>query len=68
MDFAIVIGVAVLIAGGWLLSRHLDARDTAREAARAAIIARADEQHAQILAGDDRGMYGDYRPEIYPSG
>jgi hypothetical protein len=45
-------------------SRCTDARD----AARAAIIARAGEQHAQILAGDDRGMYGDYRPEVYPSG
>jgi hypothetical protein len=44
-------------------SRCIDARD----AARAAIIARAGEQHA-ILAGDDRGMYGAYRPEVYPTG
>jgi hypothetical protein len=36
-------------------SRCIDARD----AARAANIARAGEQHAPILAGDDRGIYGD---------
>jgi hypothetical protein len=34
----------------------------ARTAARAAIVARADEQHKQIMAGDDRGLYGEYPP------
>ena len=29
----------------------------------AALVARADQQHAWVLAGDDRGVYGDYRPE-----
>lgn len=34
-----------------------------------ALAARADEQHAQIMAGDDRGTYGEYPPvEIYPTG
>jgi hypothetical protein len=28
----------------------------------AAIIARADQQHAWVLAGDPRGAYGDYPP------
>jgi hypothetical protein len=60
--FAIIIGLLLLVAGVWLLSRWLDARDAARDAALAAIAARADEQHALILAGDDRGVYGDYPP------
>jgi hypothetical protein len=52
----------------WRLTFYASRCTDARDAARAAIIARAGEQHAQILAGDDRGMYGDYRPEVYPSG
>lgn len=60
--FAIITGIVVLGIAGWLLARHLDARDAARDAARAAITARADQQHAWILAGDDRGTYGDYVP------
>jgi hypothetical protein len=31
------------------------------EACRA--LARADEQHAWVLAGDDRGIYGNYTPK-----
>jgi hypothetical protein len=60
--FAIIIGLLLLVAGVWLLSRWLDARDAARDAALAAIVARADEQHAWVLAGDDRGLYGEYPP------
>jgi hypothetical protein len=30
---------------------------------RAALVARADQQHAWVLAGDDRGIYGDYPPK-----
>jgi hypothetical protein len=56
--FAIIGGIVVLGIAGWLLARHLDARDAARDA----ITARADQQHAWILAGDDRGTYGDYVP------
>jgi hypothetical protein len=29
----------------------------------AALVARADEQHAWVLAGDDRGVYGEHAPE-----
>jgi len=56
--FAIIAGIVVLGIAGWLLARHLDARDAALDA----ITARADQQHAWILAGDDRGTYGDYVP------
>ena len=30
--------------------------------------ARADEQNKLFLTGDPRGIYGDYHPEIYPTG
>jgi hypothetical protein len=30
---------------------------------RAALVARADQQHAWTLAGDDRGVYVEYPPE-----
>jgi hypothetical protein len=63
--FAIILGIVVLGISGWLLARHLDARDAARDAALAAIRARADEQHAQILAGDERGIYGEYTPKQF---
>jgi hypothetical protein len=26
-------------------------------------VARADRQHAQVLAGDDRGVYGEFAPD-----
>lgn len=50
---------------GWL-DRHLERRERRREAERlklAAVARRADEQHAWTLAGDDRGIYGNYPPE-----
>lgn len=35
----------------------------------AALIARADQQHAWVLAGDDRGFYGEYTPAaLFPGG
>ena len=55
----VVLGVLLLAGGIWYVSRCLDARD----AARLAIAARADEQHALVLAGDDRGIYGEYTPK-----
>jgi len=49
------------------LTIHVERRADAREAARLALVARADQQHAWILAGDDRGIYGDYQPLVrYP--
>jgi len=27
------------------------------------LVARADQQHALVLAGDDRGIYGEYPPK-----
>lgn len=45
-------------------ARRVDARYERERA----LVARADQQHAWVLAGDDRGVYVDYRPEVYPGG
>lgn len=44
-------------------------RDRAAEqdAERDAVVARADAQHKQIMAGDDRGIYGAYPPAVPPA-
>ena len=36
----------------------------AEAAASGAIVARADEQHSQILRGDERGVWGAYPPAV----
>jgi hypothetical protein len=51
----ILLVLAVAAAGCWQLERQR------RE--QRALIARADEQHAWVLAGDDRGVYGLYPPQ-----
>jgi hypothetical protein len=56
--FAILAGLIVLGGVAWYAACRVDAR----YAAQAAIAARADEQHAWVLAGDHRGIYGDYMP------
>lgn len=55
----IVVGAAVL---GWWSCVQSDAADERARRERAALTARADQQHAWALAGDDRGTYGDYAP------
>jgi ABC-type Fe3+-siderophore transport system permease subunit len=59
---AVAFGAAVIF--GLLLSVAFNAarRVDAREDARLAIAARADRQHAWVLAGDDRGVYGEHIP------
>ncbi|MGO9509812.1 MAG: hypothetical protein ACLPXZ_21620 [Mycobacterium sp.] len=68
--FVLLLVAAVIVAGVWiwLWSLRLEERDAAARAQRAALIARADQQHAWVLGGDDRGVYGEYRPEVYPRG
>jgi ABC-type Fe3+-siderophore transport system permease subunit len=48
------------------LTFYVERRVDERYEKRAAIVARADQQHAWILAGDNRGIYGDYAPAVYP--
>ena len=59
----VVLGVAVLLAVLWWAINAWDRRDDARRAIDAELAARADQQHAWVLAGDDRGVYGDYAPK-----
>lgn len=53
-----------------VVDRWLERRQERRERKqleRAALARRADEQNAQVVAGDDRGIYGEYRPhEDFP--
>lgn len=46
----------------WCFVTRWDARLERQHQAHAALVARADQQHAWILAGDDRGVHGDYQP------
>lgn len=62
----VVVGVIALgIVLGVLMFRA-DIRHADKLGRAAAIARRADEQHAQILAGDDRGIYGAYPPAGAP--
>jgi uncharacterized membrane protein len=54
---AVVLFVA-LLAGAFYWARRVDER----EAKRAELVARADQQHVWVCANDDRGIYGDYPP------
>lgn len=60
-----IVGVILLGVLVGLLLHRASERDTARRRQQAAIAARADEQHKQILAGDDRGIYGIYPPDFW---
>jgi hypothetical protein len=45
------------------LAFYMARRVDAREEKRAALVARADQQHAWVLAEDERGIYGEYTPK-----
>jgi hypothetical protein len=59
---AVAFGAAVLFGLLVWLAFYAARRVDAREDARLAIVARADQQHAWALAGDPRGLYGEYPP------
>jgi hypothetical protein len=59
----LLVAVAVLLVGLLWLTLYAVRHD--REEKRDALVARADQQHTWVLAGDDRGIYGDYRPESF---
>ena len=58
----ILAALAVVVAAclGWWSCKHSDAADERERREHAALVARADQQHAWVLAGDDRGTDGDY--------
>jgi hypothetical protein len=57
---AIVIGFVAFNI--WLAKERRLTRDEQRRRAEAALIARADQQQAWRIAGDDGGTYGEYPP------
>ncbi|ORJ99891.1 hypothetical protein [Prescottella equi] len=64
---AALVIVGLLVWGGYragtvLLAKRQD-RINGQTARRSALAARAEFQNQQYLAGEDRGMYGTYRPE-----
>lgn len=64
--FWLLVAVAVTVIGGRLIGGWLARRDDQQLAARAyeaQVCARADRQHAAVLAGDESGVYGEYPPE-----
>jgi hypothetical protein len=67
--FAWLVGaVAATAAVGWALGKWLAHRDdtaATRRRSEADICARADRQHAAVLAGDELvGVYGEYPPVL----
>lgn len=60
---AVAFGAAVLFGLLLWLAFYAARRVDARHDARLAIAARADQQHAWVLDGDDRGTYGDHPPQ-----
>jgi hypothetical protein len=58
---ALVVVVAACL--GWWSCKQSDAELERMRREHAALIARADQQHAWVLAGDDRGIYGNYAPK-----
>jgi hypothetical protein len=58
----VLMAIALLLVGLLWLALYAVRRVDGREEKRDALAARADQQHAWVLAGDDRGIYGDYPP------
>lgn len=58
----VLVAIAVLLVGLLWLALYAVRRIDGREEKRDALVARADQQHAWVLSGDDRGVYGDYPP------
>ena len=61
---AAVLGGLIVFGLLLWLTFYLERRVDAGYERRAALAARADQQHAWVLAGDDRGVYGDYPPAV----
>lgn len=56
-----LVGWGVYVAVTTMVRRRRE-RVARERAANAGLAARADQQHQQYLAGEDHGLYGDYKP------
>jgi ABC-type Fe3+-siderophore transport system permease subunit len=61
---AAVLGALMVFGLLVWLTFSFERRVDNRYARRAALVARADQQHAWVLAGDQRGIYGEYPPAV----
>jgi hypothetical protein len=62
----VLAGALIVVAVEYIVRSMIDSAALQRELARrrqARIAARADQENASVLAGDDRGVYGNY-PEV----
>lgn len=62
--FVIAGGIGVIVAVHWgrhAVDRHAE-RVEAERRRLAELVARADEQHAWVMQGDERGVYGEFSP------
>jgi hypothetical protein len=62
-----IAAIAAVVAFAWMAQRAFREIETAEAAAarrRAAMAARADQQHAWVLQGDERGVYGPAGAEL----
>ena len=61
---AALAAVAALICGAQLAFREIREEEAAEARRQAAVARRADQQHAWVLSGDERGVYGAYPPAV----
>lgn len=54
--------IAVAAVAAWYTTKHLARTYQARTARDRALIEHADHEHALIMAGDERGVWGQYPP------
>jgi lysylphosphatidylglycerol synthetase-like protein (DUF2156 family) len=62
---AAIAAVAALVWMAQRAFREISAEEHAEARRLAAVVRRADQQHAWVMAGDDRGVYGAYPPASY---
>lgn len=61
----LIAGIIGLIVAGYCARRAVDRHAEHVEAERrwlAGLVARADQQHAWVMADDERGVFGEYQP------
>jgi hypothetical protein len=59
---AAILAVVALVWMAQRAFREIEAEEAAEARRQAAVAKRADQQHAWVMAGDDRGKYGAYPP------
>jgi lysylphosphatidylglycerol synthetase-like protein (DUF2156 family) len=60
-----ILAILAVVALVWMAQRafrDIEPAEVAEARRRAAVVKRADQQHAWVMAGDNRGVYGQYPP------